>query len=783
MSSQQNDSYLKSLSKKQYSWMQPASSPTSDIVPSLDTDVQTQNSSMHSTAKDVAKLQEPEPEPVAVTEPEAPLNEPMDISEDVEINKISQDQTATGQNGNVESVRPREMKSKSANNPRFKYTSFPVKGFNILPTRNITSQYAKADTLNTQSILTGPDDIKPNPETEGSDVIIIHPGSRNLRIGRASEAFPRTVPHVIARKMNTSATESMSNSPPQVLSMDMDISQDTLEDDVEADVDAADTELPVRKTDTSQMTPLQVSALEAIEGTLKYRMKIAKRRAVPNANAQVISYNSQAVQEIIPDHNDPYKVEWTDADHEGRPEYFIGEKALNLPLNSNPGYRLLHPMKYGELNTHDYSSIQQVIGDLQVIWTESIRSELDIEDKDFRNYNAILVIPDVYNRTYVAEMVTMLLRYMNFRGVFVQQESTCATFGAGISMACVVDIGAQKTSISCVEDGLCLPDSRITLPLGGDDITTSFTSFLKRNKFPYASPDLSRSYDWKLFESLKEKWCTINEADISVQVYDFFVREPEKPTRKFQCKVYEEVYLAPLCLIFPGILEKDQKPMVVQTWNSENVIDDITDESAAVNTATQPQQSATALASTKSKPSTPLPPGLSPVVKPLTAPSTPAADSEQAGSPAPADIDEPTPTQSNAVTSESSMTPEKSEEVYIPTPIDTAVAQSIHSAASTSEERLKKFFTSIILVGGGGMITNLDRLLEDCIHNTAIARKCGVEKVEILPAPRELDPRLLVWKGAYVLSKLESTNDMWIGEKEWNEVGVRCLRDRMLFVW
>jgi hypothetical protein len=174
MSSQQNDSYLKSLSKKQYSWMQPASSPTSDIVPSLDTDVQTQNSSMHSTAKDVAKLQEPEPEPVAVTEPEAPLNEPMDISEDVEINKISQDQTATGQNGNVESVRPREMKSKSANNPRFKYTSFPVKGFNILPTRNITSQYAKADTLNTQSILTGPDDIKPNVSLHSNIFLCSH---------------------------------------------------------------------------------------------------------------------------------------------------------------------------------------------------------------------------------------------------------------------------------------------------------------------------------------------------------------------------------------------------------------------------------------------------------------------------------------------------------------------------------------------------------------------------------------------------------------------------------
>lgn len=187
--------------------------------------------------------------------------------------------------------------------------------------------------------------------------------------------------------------------------MDMDISQDSLEDDTDADVDEADEDLPIHKTNTSHMTPLQVSALEAIEGTLKYRMKMAKRRAVPNANAQVISYNSQAVQEIIPDHNDPYKVEWTDGDQEGKPEYYIGEKvcklskffpklghidinillqALNLPLNTNPDYRLLYPMKYGEVNTHDYSSIQQVVGDLQVIWTDSIKSELEIEDKDFR---------------------------------------------------------------------------------------------------------------------------------------------------------------------------------------------------------------------------------------------------------------------------------------------------------------------------------------------------------------------------------------------------------------
>jgi len=35
----------------------------------------------------------------------------------------------------------------------------------------------------------------------------------------------------------------------------------------------------------------------------------------------------------------------------------------------------------------------------------------------------------------------------------------------------VVDIGDQKTSISCVEDGISLPNSRIHLGFGGSDIS------------------------------------------------------------------------------------------------------------------------------------------------------------------------------------------------------------------------------------------------------------------------------------------------------------------------
>ena len=47
----------------------------------------------------------------------------------------------------------------------------------------------------------------------GSKVIVIHPGSQNLRIGLASDALPKTVPMVIARKSNVSESEETGGEP------------------------------------------------------------------------------------------------------------------------------------------------------------------------------------------------------------------------------------------------------------------------------------------------------------------------------------------------------------------------------------------------------------------------------------------------------------------------------------------------------------------------------------------------------------------------------------------
>ena len=60
----------------------------------------------------------------------------------------------------------------------------------------------------------------------------------------------------------------------------------------------------------------------------------------------------------------------------------------------------------------------------------------------------------------VQEMVRLLLNDIGFGAIFLVQESVASAMGSGLTSACVVDIGHDKTSISCVEEGVCLRNTR-----------------------------------------------------------------------------------------------------------------------------------------------------------------------------------------------------------------------------------------------------------------------------------------------------------------------------------
>lgn len=85
-----------------------------------------------------------------------------------------------------------------------------------------------------------------------------------------------------------------------------------------------------------------------------------------------------------------------------------------------------------------------------------------------------------------------------------------ATFGSGLSYACVVDVGDQKTSVSCVEDGICHQNTRVRLDYGGADITQTFYWLLQKCAFPYKDCNDQNKLDAMLLRKLKEDFCHVN---------------------------------------------------------------------------------------------------------------------------------------------------------------------------------------------------------------------------------------------------------------------------------
>lgn len=362
-------------------------------------------------------------------------------------------------------------------------------------------------------------------EAFGSKIVVIHPGSQHLRIGLASDALPKTVPMVIARKWPQSEAEEDGGEPlPKRIKIDDELAE-------EPDKWFGD-------EFSSQYTTMS--------NDLKQRMRANKRRVLPNSKELVVNYNRRTPPEVISEHNDPHRVDWTEIPSDA-PDYIIGQSALRIPDNSKPRYKLFWPIRYGWFNEQDYTTKNMLYQDVSLIIEHAIISELGLKHKkDWSQYGCVCVIPDLFERNYVTQMLDILLRDLGFGRVCFQQESLSATFGAGYSSSCIVDIGAQKTSVCCVDEGMCIEDSRVNVKYGGADVTETFMRMMLHDYFPYSDINLKRRYDWLLAEELKQKFCTMNESDISVQLYDFHLRAFGEDTRKYFFKSYDETMLAPM---------------------------------------------------------------------------------------------------------------------------------------------------------------------------------------------------------------------------------------------
>lgn len=568
------------------------------------------------------------------------------------------------------------------------------------------------------------------------------------------------------------------------------------------------------------------SKVAAIQVSLRDRMRFYKLKVTTNAPALASQFNEQFQPERIPESSDPARVEWINKLDD---EIAVGEKALRLADPTEMGYVLRWPFHGGNFNTRDYPSNEILLTDVEDLIKTTLHERLNIPPNTLTQYSVVLVIPDFYDRFYVQAMVRTLLVTMGFKQLCVQQESLAATYGAGISNGCVVDMGAATTSIACVDDGLVIPDTRMTLNMGGDAITEFLYVLLQKINFPHREMDLVRSYYWNVAEDLKHRLCTLAEGDVALNLYDFIVRRPGQPTLKYGLRAYDEVILAPMCLFEPRVIEFEARRSGLRPFSHPDVTDEVLDrvqDGVTSSGATQAMMISTQHLLPSALP-TPGVPQDTPSVVPPVEPGTVDTGEEAAGTggegtqgedvksdqgsskvsavngdgtaDAPMEIDddgeaEAKPTAAAELT-QAAMHLQHQQQLAASHPVgygidvcfeasklplDVAIFNSARAAGG--DEKIRKYLQAVLVVGGTALVPGMAHALESRLQAIATPLVPSMEKVQIIPPPKDVDPWFLAWKGGAVLGKMDSVADLWITAADWDIFGMRGLKERCFFI-
>ncbi|CAN9302566.1 unnamed protein product [Alternaria alternata] len=581
--------------------------------------------------------------------------------------------------------------------------------------------------------------------TDISKLIVIHPGSQNLRIGLGSDALPKTVPMVIARKWKESEDEEDEGEPsPKRMKVEGELPADALPEKWFGE-DFADQYM-------------------AMSSELRTRMRSNKRRVLPNSKDLVTNFNRKSPPDIISEHNDINRIEWTElpADPKKAPDFFTGHDALRIPERSNPRYKLFWPIRNGTFNEKDYRDRNQIYHDISKILEEAFRNQLGITRlKDLVNYKCVFIIPDLYERQYVTMILDILMRDLGLGKVCLQQESLSATFGAGYGVACVVDIGAQKTYICCVDEGLCAEESRVNLKMGGADVTETFIKMMLYGHFPYSDMNLKRRYDFLLAEELKQKFCSMDEGSVTVQTWDFHLRASGQDTRKYTFKTYDETMLSVMGFFKPSIFENARK-----LENRRKVVPRSVDlyDGSPNDPISQAQIAIIEAAAGK------------PVVATINGAQDPVNSTAPVSTP---QRPQPNPFNLLGRLNDNEGTP-RSSVAGSPGPEGT-ILESLAQGARGDDRKLRDFFGGIMLVGGASKTPGLREFLEMRLREL---RPGYGKEILVGPPPRDFDPQVVAWKGGSVFGRLSGHgNDGWISRYEYDMLGARLLNNKCMFAW
>ena len=264
----------------------------------------------------------------------------------------------------------------------------------------------------------------------------------------------------------------------------------------------------------------------------------------------------------------------------------------------------------------------------------------------------------------------------------------------------------------------------VRLSYGGEDVTRTFIRLLLRISFPYKEVDLNRMYDFLLVDDLKKRLCTFNDIDVAPQTIDFYLRKPDENTLKYTIKSYSEALHATAIFQSPTMLGKPPiNPHYHSLFNfaaigADSEFDEL--HSAAQSSLLSAFASQAMLSS-----------GLDPSKRDLLNSDTISRNEylPQIGSPSSTPLEMPesernSPTLDEAEGLPQLLAPNELQEqasrsnlipldVNLFCPVLNAITESIKQASTGNEERNKRLWQSILLTGGGGLISGFAHNLEN----------------------------------------------------------------------
>jgi len=283
-------------------------------------------------------------------------------------------------------------------------------------------------------------------------ILIIQPGSKYLRIGRASDLEPLTILHAIARKRKQPVLNGTSPGPNS--SMSDNFHRDRL------------ISLLPGNSIEEKLPPEVESARLQLCHTLQTSLRPDGSQRYITPNEQISAFNRISKVEVMGGSEKPPGSDHSDDAETPQKETIVGDDVVTGGIAANSEYNVHFPWRRGRFNLHSGigGSQASVLNDLGDIWEWAISQKLGIPLKNrLTTYRVIVIIPVMFDRAQAKELMDLAINHLQFGYALVVQDHVCAALGSALSSATVVDVGDQRISISCVEEGRSVPETRVRL--------------------------------------------------------------------------------------------------------------------------------------------------------------------------------------------------------------------------------------------------------------------------------------------------------------------------------